>query len=388
MPIIDLQRRIAEAGRIRIGRQVEGRRGPRPERLDTFRFTSADRHRLEQIAELYGGTVEPWQSPAGQQWEVISERSEIPVIVPPSDLSFSQWYELWSAAGCQRRCDGATEQISDGPCLCDPEQRECEIHTRLSLLLRDVPGLGVWRLDTQGFYAATELAAALQVITLAAGRGALLPARLRLEQRVVKRMAPGEGGQPKPTTLRFPVPVLDIEVTPAQILSGAVTESPKLRPVPQLEAAVPSIAEQSEPPPAPQLRSVPIPPSGRRRSVPAEESPAEIQPPAEESAPAEEEGASVSEAQGRRPECFRDPEQYRSHAHAHQQVGDDWYCGICDGMTRDEFLRRVGTGQVPRSVISAVAKELYPMATRLSELSDVQRAHVWAVAEERAGGEA
>jgi hypothetical protein len=116
--------------------------------------------------------------------------------------------------------------------------------------------------------------------------------------------------------------------------------------------------------------------------APAEEDSAPIQPPAEESAPAEE------DAEAGEPACFADPEQYRAHQRYHRQVGDRWFCDRCDGMTQQEFLRRLGTGQVSRSVVAAVAKELYPGVAKLSELSDVQRAHVWAAAEERAGAEA
>lgn len=213
MSIIQLQRRIMEAGRIRIGQQVPTGNGKsRPAKLDTFRITSADRARIDAIARLYGGTPREWDAPAGRQWEVVTETDALPIIVPPSDMAFSQHYELWSAGGCQRRCDGATESIGDQPCVCDPEARECDIHTRLSVMLRDVPGLGVYRLDTQGYYAAVELQGAIEVVQMAAARGAMIPARLRLEQRQTKR--PGQG------TRKFAVPVVDLEISPAQLLGG------------------------------------------------------------------------------------------------------------------------------------------------------------------------
>lgn len=215
--IIDLQRRIAEIGRIRIGEQVETKGGrTRPAKLDTFRLTSNDPQKIRQAAEVYGGQPREWQSPAGKAFEVITEATSLDVMVPPSDMAFSQHYEMWSAGGCQRRCDGARESISDGPCKCDPEDRECAIHTRLSVMLRDLPGLGVWRIDTSGYYAAVELQGAVQVIQIAAGRGQILPARLRLDQRVVKRV----GRDGKPETRRFAVPVLDVEISPGQLLAG------------------------------------------------------------------------------------------------------------------------------------------------------------------------
>lgn len=259
MTILSLQRRLAEVGRIRLGQQVESSSGKaRPVKLATFRLTSRDRRRIDEAARLYGGDVGPWESPSGGQWEVVTDTDTLDVIVPPADMAFTQAYEMWGSGGCLRRCDGVSESLSDGPCLCDPDARECAIHTRLSVMLRDLPGLGVWRVDTSGYYAAVELAAAVQVIEAAAGAGVMLPARLRLEQRSVKRQ-----GQP---TYRFAVPVLDVDISPGELLSGgggvrvagrlpsglAEIESGQvgngnLTPVPASvpERPVPSVAEQA-----------------------------------------------------------------------------------------------------------------------------------------------
>lgn len=283
MSIITLQRKIAESGRIRIGQQVDTGRGKRPEKLTTFRLTSPDRSRIEQAARLFGGTVQPWQAPAGAQWEVVTDADSLNVIVPPSDMAFSQWYELWSAGGCTRRCDGQTETISDGPCICDPEKRDCSIHTRLSVFLADMRGLGFWRVDTSGYYAAVELQGAVEVLKMAAARGQMLPARLCLEQRMVKRVGQG--------TRRFAVPVLDIDISPGQLLGGAApivaadsgasldrvvgddtaveqNTRPALTPVPDtvVEHPVPSVAEQATAELEPRRRrsnaAPPVPTSG------------------------------------------------------------------------------------------------------------------------------
>ncbi len=279
MSILEMQRTIAEAGRIRIGQQVPAGSGrTRPEKLATFRLTSPDRRRIEDAAAMFGGSVSAWQAPAGPQWEVVTQTAEIEVIVPPQAMAFSQHYELWSAGGCQRRCDGQTEHLGQQACLCDPDDRECDIHTRLSLMIRDLPGLALWRLDTQGWYAARELAGAVDVIAMGAGRGIMIPARLLLEQRSVKR--PGKDG--KPQTLRFAVPRLDPGITPGDLLLGPGiagvtpvaalaegTSGRRLTPVPQIEAPRPSVAEQSAPPAAraPRKNAAPeIPASGRSRA--------------------------------------------------------------------------------------------------------------------------
>ena len=116
MAVLDVQRRGQQIGRIRLGQLVATSNGKmRPDKLSTFRFTTASRVAADAIADLYGGEVRDWQR---GQFEVITRKSEIGVTVPPRDQVISQWYEMWSKGGCQRRCDSQHEQISNGPCLC------------------------------------------------------------------------------------------------------------------------------------------------------------------------------------------------------------------------------------------------------------------------------
>ena len=210
MTIKDLAIRIHEAGRIRIGQKKAGRGGKSfPSKLDHFRLTSSDKSKLDRAADLWGGTVQPWESPDGKRWELFTDADEIQVILPPTQLAFSQHYELWSGGGCLRRCDGEFEQISEGGCICtSTDDRQCKPHTRLSLILPDLDGIGLWRLDTQGWNAAAELAG---VVGLVSGLGTLLPARLRLEQR-----SSIKDGQ----TRRFAVPTLDLEMPARQIMAA------------------------------------------------------------------------------------------------------------------------------------------------------------------------
>jgi hypothetical protein len=168
--------------------------------------------------------------------------------------------------------------LCEQACLCDPDERACDIHTRLSVMIRDLPGLALWRLDTQGWYAARELAGAVEILSMAAGRGLLLPARLLLEQRSVKR--PGKNGRPQ--TLRFAVPRLDPGVTPGELLASSTSGAPLqivaetrplLTPVPPMDGPQPTIAEQSAPPPERPARrnaAPAIPSSGRRRAARSE----------------------------------------------------------------------------------------------------------------------
>lgn len=217
-PILDLQQRLQEVGRIRMGAQVPTSGGKRrPSRLPHWRLTSRDQLRLEAVAGVYGGEVKPWAERDGE-YEVFTEADQLQVLIIPGQ-ALSQWWELWSGGGCQRRCDGHHEVLSDGPCLCPAEYDErseqsnkgkaCKPTTRLAVLLPQVPGIGHWRLETHSYYAAVELAAANHLIEEATRRGALLPARLRIDQR--KKVAGG-------TTTPYPVPVLDLDVSAGQLL--------------------------------------------------------------------------------------------------------------------------------------------------------------------------
>lgn len=271
MPIINIQRRLHEAGRIRIGEQVEfaakdGKVKKRPHRLDAFRFTSRNVAALEQIAALYGGEVVPWEgAPSSGQWEVVTTSSQIKVIVPPTAMGFSQSMELWSGGGCVRRCDGVSLIPGGEACECDPESPECKPHTRLSVMLVGVQGTGMWRLDTQGYYAATELAGAqdlAQLLSQATSR-AILPGTLRLDQREVKR--PGE------PLRQFAVPVLDFDVDLSAVTgaTASIEASHSLGLIPVPEQHVASLATELEalerpaaPPPHRANAAEPVRPTG------------------------------------------------------------------------------------------------------------------------------
>lgn len=211
MPILSLQRRARQLGRIRIGQVTTGANGKaRPSKLDTFRLTSHSRALIEKVAELYGGTAVRWTPQGGgpDGWEVVTESTRLPVLVPPQPVS--QYFELWAGSGCTRRCDGETELLSDSPCKCSPEadERECKPTTRLNVILRDVEGIGVWRLDSKGYSAAAELPDVADFLAQSKG---YITGFLSLEERVSKK-----DGQ----TRRFMVPTIEVEVTPSQLMAG------------------------------------------------------------------------------------------------------------------------------------------------------------------------
>lgn len=213
MPILTLQRRLRELGRIRTGIRVAGSNGKsRPAKLDTFRLSSASRELLEAAAAIYGGEVRSW--PEGDGWELVTKADALDIVIPPGD-SMTQFYELWSGGGCQRRCDGVTELLTMEPCLCPADQDErrtlaadgaaCKPTTRLNVILPLIPDMGVWRLESHGYYAAVELAGTAEFLARATAEGRLFPARLRLDQREAKRP-----GRP---VARYAVPVIELPQT-------------------------------------------------------------------------------------------------------------------------------------------------------------------------------
>jgi hypothetical protein len=252
---MDLQRRLREAGRIRLGEQVPTKDGKRrPRKLDHFRFTSRSQQMIERVAALYGGQWRPWDNGGKPEFEVQTTATQIPVCVPTS-MSFSQAYEVWGGGFCTQRCDGQWDGVRDCPCDCDPDGRVCKITTRLSLILPEVGGIGTWRLESHGYYSASELAGVIDVIEAAAGAGIAIPAELGLDQREVRRLVAG-----KPQTYQFVVPTLDVDLPalmggPSLQLQGAPDALPGPAPVvgPAAEATGWAPVDQQALAPAPTM---------------------------------------------------------------------------------------------------------------------------------------
>ncbi len=197
--MLDVQRRYRELGRIRLGKK-----GPKgePQKLDTFRLTSPKAAYLDVAADLFGGTVEPWEdAPTGDQYQLLTDTNTLDVLVPPQHITDSQSYALWTAGGLQRRCDGSTQ--TDGTvCACDPADRECKPVTHLVVMLPQLPDLGVGRLTTTGFNAAAELPMTVDLLAALTATDRPLPAVLMIEHRTSK-----VGGQ----TRRYVVPTLGFD---------------------------------------------------------------------------------------------------------------------------------------------------------------------------------
>lgn len=213
MTVLALQKRYRELGRLRLGTKASG--GKRPVKLETWRLTSPSREILEGAAALYGGEVSPWDDAPtqGDQYQLITTTTEINVYVPDQDIAHGQYYELWSAGGVQRRCDGETELISGRDCLCDPDDRKCQLTTHLIVILPQLADLGTWRLTSHGYNAAAELPTTVALLMRLNAEGALPAAVLGMEQRTQR-----VDGQ----TRHFVVPVLRIPYSIAQAEASGI----------------------------------------------------------------------------------------------------------------------------------------------------------------------
>lgn len=221
VPINQLGGRAPEAGRIRLG--VKSGRGMRS--IDTFRFTSPHADVIDAAAAQFGAKQgpRPWSDPkmgVANQFEVITEVSQIDVFLPPEALSC--WYEQWSGGGCVRRCDGEQVQVvvgsgdesamSEVPCICDVEDNmQCRPTSRLSVILPTLPFRGVWRLESKGWNAMHELSGMEAAIASLQQSMGVIKAQLSLEQRTQRVM-----GQTK----KFVVPKLGLPVSAHELMAG------------------------------------------------------------------------------------------------------------------------------------------------------------------------
>lgn len=225
----NIQARAAEHGRLRTGYTD----GKRPVRSGTWVVTSHSEEHVRTAAALWGGEPEQWQplNSTISQWRVITKASSIEALITPGD-PLNQYNEMWSAGGCQRRCDGETELLSRQSCLCarqfgedwhtQPKGRVCSTTSRFNVMLPDISGMGMWRAETHSFYAAQEWGGMVDMILAGTDGKGFVPVTLRIEPRQVIR-----NGQTK----KFPVVVVELRgVTPRQALAGPMNAATALDP--------------------------------------------------------------------------------------------------------------------------------------------------------------
>lgn len=237
--------RAQEHGRIRTGHKVQGKKGMEPRTLNHFRLTSTDREALTILAARYGGEPRPWNEPRAavrDGWELYTESDTLDVYLPAGALSV--WYEHWTAAGNQRRCDGLectipspdpNEATRDVPCICARQDEQlCKPKTRLAVALPGLPFRGVWRFESGSWNVADEMSA-FEPLVQQVQVGGVLKCQLIIEQRTKKK----DG-----KTKHFSVTRLVLNATMEELASGeASLRGIPARPIMALESGGPSTRE-------------------------------------------------------------------------------------------------------------------------------------------------
>lgn len=238
MPMIDLQRRWAEAFRIRLGEKKLTANGKeRPAALDgQIRITSQSPEVIDAVVRAYGGVT----SESAVGYEVRLSTDHLRIVVLPGD-SIVGWWEQWRRKDggmpvCTHRCDGRTNIQTGGACTCPPvedrladREHYCQPTTRLWVMLPEVEVIGTGRLETHGRIAAETLPQSVEVLRSALSQGELIPAVLR----IIKVESSGRS---------FVVPRIEVVGRSLdQLLTGeAVVRSLPPSPVSALPASPPS----------------------------------------------------------------------------------------------------------------------------------------------------
>ncbi|MEA3443021.1 MAG: hypothetical protein U9R04_06125 [Chloroflexota bacterium] len=232
MPIKGLTEevRLPRLGKIRLGVMVEGRWNPYPQPVDYFVCPDA-------VKEVYG-----------------DKPRELHILFPTEDPSrwASQFYRCYSRTRglvCQGDGERATALMDeeDGTLAtrdsrhtvlqeveCDPQRcpeygRRCRRVMNLQFLLPDVPGLGIWQLDTSSYWSMNNINAGVKLLTSLCGRISMIPLTLKL---VPQEVHPGG--------LRKIVHVLSLDIP------GTMTEMPRYAQAAPGQAILP--APDVEPP--------------------------------------------------------------------------------------------------------------------------------------------
>lgn len=256
---LEEQKKKLELGKIRFGIKAnngkEGKdRREYPKAIDTWRFTSSHREILEQVAEVYGGTVKPWEGRPGQ-FDLVTTSNELRVVLRP-DAAASEMFEQWTGGGCTHRCDGVNcewyEKIvpaptdpkqpkyhpkKEVPCLCEPDARECKRKTRFSLMLSVPMVLGAWRLDSSSWNFNGETFSTLDDLTALGVGDRPFFGLLRLEHRDSSNPAENK---------KFIVPVLVPDPSPPQVAKSLAAVSDRALELPAPAKALPQ-AERTWP---------------------------------------------------------------------------------------------------------------------------------------------
>jgi len=183
MPIKGLsdQVRLPRLGKIRLGIKVEGGKNPYPQPVNYFVCP-------DSVKSVFG-----------------DKPKELRILFPTEDPTkwASQFYRGYSKSRgliCKGDGERATALIDEDTGAladkdsrnttlkeieCDPEHcpeygKRCRRVMNLQFLLPDIPGLGVWQLDTSSYWSIININSGIKLVTALCGRISMIPLILRL----------------------------------------------------------------------------------------------------------------------------------------------------------------------------------------------------------------
>ena len=186
MPIKGLSDRVSlpRLGKIRLGIRVQGATSLYPQPVDYFVCPDA-------VGKVFG-----------------EKPRQLRILFPTEDASgwASQFYRCYSRSRgliCKGDGERATAlvdedtgalasrdsiHVSSREMNCDPDTcpeygRSCRRVMNLQFLLPDVPGLGVWQLDTSSYWSITNINSGIKLVKALCGHISMIPLMLRLIPR-------------------------------------------------------------------------------------------------------------------------------------------------------------------------------------------------------------
>ena len=112
----------------------------------------------------------------------------------------------WLATASTRRT--SHRQVRCSPQTCRYHGRQCRRVMSLQFLLPDVPGLGVWQIDTSSCWSMANISSGIRLIRRACGRVSMIPLLLKL---VPKQVWPhGQNRTVHVLALDMPLPLVDM----------------------------------------------------------------------------------------------------------------------------------------------------------------------------------
>ncbi|MEV3856081.1 hypothetical protein AB0J38_17370 [Streptomyces sp. NPDC050095] len=165
-------------GRFRAGQLLNNR----PVALSAWRVTTGDPDVADEVARLFGGTPQEWETTKEDNREVLTGADSVRVIVAGAD-AISARMALYGMQGPIHVCDGVEflepEEDRGKPCGCPPDFKDRRASAksgrgpkpdiRISFRLADAPDLGVFRLVTSSWDFTKTLPATLNALDRAGG---------------------------------------------------------------------------------------------------------------------------------------------------------------------------------------------------------------------------